>query len=143
MYFKSTVFNREGLRIGKNVVWNEGCHFNAEGGLTIHNNVLIGPNVCIATSNHNYMDKNKLIWSQGHTAKPVVIEEDVWIGANATILSGVTLGRGCVVGAGSIVTKSVPPYYVVAGNPATPIKTRLNLNQEHLQKENCAIQILA
>lgn len=110
--------------MGRGSAWSQGCLFNCDGGLTIGNNVLIGPHVCIHTTNHNYSDRSTLIRLQGSTPEPVIIEDDVWIGANSVVLPGVRLGRGCVVGAGSVVTKSVPQYCIAVGNPAHVIKER-------------------
>ena len=73
--------------------------------------------------NHNFADTTKRIDEQGISTKPVVIGDDVWIGANAVILPGVTIGRHCVVAAGAVVTKDVPDNTVVAGVPAKVIKT--------------------
>jgi acetyltransferase-like isoleucine patch superfamily enzyme len=124
MYVFSTTFNRENLRVAQGTRWSIGCLFNADGGISIGKNVLIGPHVIIHSSNHNYNDPDKPIKMQGHTKKPVVIEDDCWIGANAVILAGVHLGYGSVVGAGSVVTHDVPAYCVAVGNPAHIIKVR-------------------
>jgi acetyltransferase-like isoleucine patch superfamily enzyme len=124
MYIASTIFNREHLRVGEGSGWSQGCLFNCDGGLSIGRNVLIGPHVCIHTTNHVYSDVETPIKFQGDSPEPVIIEDDVWVGANCVILPGVKLGKGCVVGAGSIVTKSVLPYTVVVGNPAHMIKIR-------------------
>lgn len=85
--------------------------------------VSIAPNVVIVGSNHNYKE-HSLIKKQGLSSKGIEIGDDVWIGANATILDGVSIGDGCVVAAGAVVTKSIPNYSVVAGVPATIIKSR-------------------
>jgi acetyltransferase-like isoleucine patch superfamily enzyme len=124
MYVLSTTFNRENMRVAQGTRWSIGCLFNADGGISIGKNVLIGPHVIIHSSNHNYNDPDKPINQQGHTRKPVVIEDDCWIGANAVILAGVHLGYGCVVGAGSVVTHSIPAYCIAVGNPAHIIKVR-------------------
>lgn len=123
-YLTSTIFNREKLRVGHGSGWSQGCLFNCDGGLSIGRNVLIGPHVCIHTTNHNYSDRSTLIRLQGSTPEPVIIEDDVWVGANSVILPGVRFGKGCVVGAGSVVTKSVPSYCIAVGNPARVIKER-------------------
>lgn len=125
MWIRSTIFNREGLRLGHDSAWNEGCIFNCEGGLTIGNNVIIGPHVCINTSNHNFTNSELPIRLQGWTNDAVNIEDDVWIGANAVILPGVTIGKGAVIGAASVVTKSIPAYSVAVGNPAHVIRERV------------------
>jgi acetyltransferase-like isoleucine patch superfamily enzyme len=69
------------------------------------------------------------------TYKPIEIESDSWLGANVTLLPGVTIGQGCIVGAGSVVNKSLPPYTICVGVPCKPIKTRFNEAdlQKHLQ----------
>ena len=85
--------------------------------------VSIAPNVVIVGSNHNYRE-HSLIKTQGLSSKGINIGDDVWIGANATILDGVSIGNGCVIAAGAVVTKSIPDYSVAAGVPATIIKYR-------------------
>lgn len=84
--------------------------------------VHIGQNVVISGLNHNYDDPTIFIADQGVKMSPIVIDSDVWIGANATILSGVRIGKHVVVGAGSVVTKDIPDYSVAVGNPARVIK---------------------
>jgi acetyltransferase-like isoleucine patch superfamily enzyme len=124
MWITSTVLNRENLRLGSGSHWAAGCWFNCWGGLTIGNNVIIGPNVCISTSNHNFSDPKRLIKNQGSTPDAVVIGDDCWIGANSVIVAGVHIGTGSIIGAGSIVTHDVPAYSVAVGNPAHIIKRR-------------------
>jgi len=94
------------------------------GGLTIGKYVLMGPNVIIHSANHNFSRIDIPIMKQGHTFKKVEIGDDVWIGAGSIILPGVTIRKGCVVAAGSVVTKSFPEYSVIAGVPAKIIKKR-------------------
>lgn len=103
------------IRFGKNVFLNCGCFFQDLGGIYIGDDVQIGPGVSIVTINHN-LDPAK---REERFPAPVIIRDNVWIGANATILPGVVIGRGAVVGAGSVVIDDVKPYTVVAGNPAT------------------------
>ncbi len=91
---------------------------------SIGKRVSIAPNVVIVGANHNYKDRSILIKDQGISSQGIIIRDDVWIGANATILDGVTIGEGCVVAAGAVVTKSIPAYSVVAGVPANIIKKR-------------------
>jgi len=112
------------LIIGNHVQINWGCYISGEGGLEIGHRVLIGPNVCILSAGHGYIDDKKLIQEQGLTYGKIVIEDDVWIGGGSVILQGVRLGRGCVIGGGSTVVRDIPPYAVVAGNPAKGIKWR-------------------
>lgn len=112
------------LKIGLNSAWSDGCWFNCWGGLTIGDDVIIGPFVVIHTANHKFNRLDIPIRLQGWTLKPVVIENDVWIGANATILAGVTIGKGSVIAAGAVVTHDIPVYSVAAGVPAKVIYNR-------------------
>lgn len=91
----------------------------------IGDNVMIGPFLLCYTSNHAFKDVNVPMIDQGFSEKKGIrIENDVWIGARVIILPGVTIGIGSVVGAGAVVTKDVPPYAIVAGNPAKVVKYR-------------------
>lgn len=90
----------------------------------IGGNVSIAPNVVIVGANHVFSDKSQLIKSQGSTSVGIIIEDDVWIGANASVLDGVVIGKGSIIAAGAVVTKDVPEYCVVAGVPAKIIKER-------------------
>ncbi|WP_345031150.1 acyltransferase [Ravibacter arvi] len=92
------------------------------GPVTIGDNVIMAQHVVVSGLNHNYTDPALPISRQGVSVKAVVIEDDCWIGANAVITSGVTVGKHSVVAAGSVVTRDVPPFSVVAGNPARPVK---------------------
>ena len=105
--------------IGKNVFINSGCRFQDQGGIKIGDGVLIGHNVVLATINHD-IDPSKR--SDMHLA-PIVIGNNVWIGANATVLPGVTIGDGAIIAAGAVVTKDVPANVIVGGIPAKIIKT--------------------
>lgn len=128
--------------LGKySVVEDFSCLNNAVGDLTIGDytriglgNTIIGParignhvnlaqNVTVTGLNHNYQNIEKRIDEQGVSTLPVTIEDDVWIGANAVVLPGVTVGTHSVVAAGSIVSRNIPPYSICAGSPARIIKT--------------------
>lgn len=114
------------LRIGDNTYIGEYNNIRAAGGsITIGNNCLISQHISIVASNHG-IEKDKLIVEQRWPEDKinVVIEDDVWIGANSVILPGVTIHKGAVIGAGSVVTKDVPEYAIVAGNPARILKYR-------------------
>lgn len=104
------------VKIGNNVYINTNCLLMARGGITIEDGVQIAANVQLLSNNHDPYDLMIL------TCKPVLIKEYAWIGAGATILPGVCVGKHAIVGAGSVVTKDVPDYAVVAGNPAKIIK---------------------
>ena len=99
-----------------------GLHNTIIGPVEIGNNVNLAQGITVTALNHNFSDSNKRIDEQGVSTKPVTIEDDVWIGANAVVLPGVTIGNHCVVAAGAVVTKDVPPHSLVAGVPAKVIK---------------------
>lgn len=90
--------------------------------INIANDVMIGPEVMILTGGHDYHQTDKLLREQEIITKPIIIESNVWIGARAIILPGVTIGSGSIVAAGSVVTKNVPNNTIVGGNPAKVIK---------------------
>ena len=99
-----------------------GLHNTIIGPVDIGNHVNLAQGITVTALNHNFSDTNKRIDEQGVSTSPVTIEDDVWIGANAVILPGVTIGEHCVVAAGAVVTKDVPPHSLVAGIPAKVIK---------------------
>ncbi len=106
------------ITVGKNVFINSGCCFQDQGGITIGDGCLIGHQVVLATLNHDLLPENRA----NMIAKPIVLGKNVWIGAHATILSGVTIGDNAVIAAGAVVTKDVPENSVAAGVPARIIK---------------------
>ncbi len=113
------------IRIGSHCTVNPYCVLYGGGGLTIGNRVLIAAQVVMVPSNHIYADPEKSISEQGLRCKGIVIEDDVWIGAGAKILDGVTISKGCVIAAGAVVTKSSEPYAILAGVPAKKIASRI------------------
>lgn len=114
--------SKEGIQIGKNTTINRNVCILTK--VSIGENCSIAPNVVIVGSIHHIEDASKTIKEQGTSSKGIVIEDDVWIAANATVLDGVRIGKGSVVGAGSVVTHSVEPYSIVAGSPAKLIRKR-------------------
>ena len=106
------------IRVGKNVFINACCKFQDQGGIRIGDNCLIGHNVTLATLNHDFNPDNRT----AIYPKPVRIGNNVWIGSDSTILPGITIGDGAIIGAGSVVTKDVPANTIVAGNPARKMK---------------------
>ena len=114
------------LKIGKGVYVNSNLLAMARGGITIGNYVRVAANVQLISNNHDPYDLNVL------TCKPVEIGDYAWIGAGATILPGVRVGRHAVVGAASVVTKDVPDYAVAVGNPARVIKM---LDKERFEED--------
>lgn len=122
---KGVVFENPGnISIGNNVGINTRCWISGTGELEIGNDVLIGPHVVIHSANHNFSNKDIPILEQGHTLSKITIENDVWIGANTTILAGVTIKSGCVIAAGAVVSKDTLEYSIYGGVPAKLIKKR-------------------
>jgi len=112
------------ITIGDRVFINRNVFINAMAPIRIGSDVLIGPNVVINSANHSFSRLDVPINKQPHELDPITINDDVWVGANCVITAGVTIGEGCVVGAGSVVTRSLPPGVVAAGTPARIIKKR-------------------
>jgi len=115
-----------GVEIGNYSGINHYTDIGGRGGLKIGNYVMIGPYCQVLTAEHNYQDLNKPIYLQGIKCEQVVIEDDVWIGTHVVILPNVRIGKGAIVGAGSVVTKDVKPYSIVVGAPAKLIKYRFS-----------------
>lgn len=139
---RNCTFTYQTVELGNSVYIGNNCIIqSAHGNIKIGNHVMFGPGVNLHGGNHImnqvgiYMDQVK---KKAGDDPDLIVEDDVWIGANAIILGGVTIGKGSVVGAGTIVTKSVPPYSVVVGNPGKVIKKRFSETQikEHETKLN-------
>lgn len=107
------------IKIGKDVFVNSGCCFQDQGGVTLGDGCLVGHNVVFATLDHDKCPSRR----GDMTAAPIVVGKDVWIGAHATILKGVTIGDGAIVAAGAVVTRDVPQNTIAAGVPARVVKT--------------------
>ena len=114
------------LKIGNNVGINHYCFIGVRGNITIGDNVIFGPRVNIFSENHNFDRLDISIKNQGVTKEDTIIGNDVWIGASVSIMPGVKVGNGCVIAAGSVVTKDIVDFSVVAGVPAKIIKNRKN-----------------
>jgi acetyltransferase-like isoleucine patch superfamily enzyme len=123
-----------GITIGKNCFIGEFNVIRGQGGVHIGNGVYTGPMVQIVAVNHVYDDPQRPIREQGITAQGIVIEDDVWIGAGATILDGVTVGRGSVIGAGAVVADDIPAQSIAVGTPAKPVKNRRSPTSNHRQE---------
>jgi maltose O-acetyltransferase len=115
--------NGDRIELGDRVGFNYGCYVNGYGGLRIGDRTSFGPYAMVHTANHE-ADPGRPIVDQGWIAEPVEIGADCWIGMGACILPGVRIGDGCIVGAGSIVTRDLEPSCVAVGNPARPIRSR-------------------
>lgn len=112
--------------IGSWVFINHHTVFSTPHGIRIGNFVMIGPNCLFASVHHSFDKWDKPMIFQKAEFKPIVIEDDVWIGANVIVLGGVTIGRGSVIGAGAVVTKDVEPFSIVGGVPAKLIRYRFD-----------------
>jgi len=112
------------LSIGDHSSINSGVIFGLTCDLTLGSHVLVGDHVSFRTADHEFRDAEVPIVEQGERRGPIVVGDDVWIGANATVLRGVTIGRGAVIGANSVVTRDVAPFSIVGGVPARVIGRR-------------------
>ena len=114
----------EGLVMGDHSNLGAWAYVGCSGFISIGSNVLMGPRVSLLAEDHNTASADEPIKAQGVTRLPITIEDDVWLGAGATVIGGVTVGRGSIVAAGSVVTRDVEPFSVVAGVPAKLVRTR-------------------
>jgi len=114
----------EGLVVGSGSAIGVNSYIGCSGFISIGNNVMIGPKFTAIAENHNFDLIDQNIKEQGVTRGNIVIHDDVWIGCNVTVLSGVIIGSHSVIAAGSVVTKSIEPYSIVAGIPGRVIKIR-------------------
>ena len=108
------------IRLGRNVFINQGCRLDDIGGIEIGDDVMIGPGVRLITSGHPVDPAER---RNGVTAAPIRIERNVWIGAGAMVLQGVTIGADSVIGAGAIVTRDVPRGVLAVGVPAHVVRS--------------------
>lgn len=111
------ITNPEKVRIGAHCDFNEGVFITGGGGVTIGDYVGLGPGVKIWSVNHRYADPEIPWMKQGYEMLQVVIEDDVWLGANCFVMPGTHIGRGSILSAGTVLMKSVPAFAIVAGNP--------------------------
>ena len=116
VYNQLTVVRPKNVKIGKNVTVMNGALMMSAGGITLEDNVLIAANVQLISNNHDPYDRYII------TCKPILIKEGAWVGAGATILPGVTVGKHAIIGANSVVSKDIPDYAVGVGCPAKVIK---------------------
>ncbi len=113
-----------GLSVGDDSSIGDYSFIGCAGGVTIGNNVLMGPYVSFHSQNHRFADNGQPIRLQGVSERGITVEDDCWLGSGATILDGVTVGRGSIVAAGAVVTKSFPAMSIIGGVPATRIGDR-------------------
>ena len=118
------------ITIGRNVYIGPYAVLYGHGGLFIGDDVMIAAHTTIVPTNHSFSSSNQPIRSQPASQFGITIMDDVWIGSGVCILDGVTIGRGSVIGASSVVTKSVPDYSIAVGVPAKVIRTRHTITTE-------------
>jgi acetyltransferase-like isoleucine patch superfamily enzyme len=103
------LYSPQGISIGDNFFCNRYGSLMGGGGLLIGHDVQFGPNVTVLSVTHNYQDPHLPISQQGYSSAPVVIEDNVWLGANVVVMPGVTIHTGAIIGANAVVTKDAPP----------------------------------
>ncbi len=111
-----------GIRIGRDSLIGEYSVIRGQGGVTIGDRVYTSPMTQLIAVNHVVDDPGRPFVEQGITAQGIVVEDDVWLGANAVVTDGVHIGKGAVVAAGAVVTKNVPPHTIVGGVPAQVLR---------------------
>ncbi|MCU0917483.1 MAG: acyltransferase [Planctomycetes bacterium] len=122
------------MSIGDGVFIGSNCYIDALGGLSLGNGCALASNTTILTLDHHHRGAESIPWGETRILKPVVLEDYVWIGMNASILPGVTVGEGAIVGLGSVVPKDVPSRAIVVGNPARIVGHRPQEDYEFLKK---------
>ncbi len=132
------IIRPEEMSLGNNIFISRNFHISARN-LVLGNNIMVGPNLVIECDDHVYGVLGQTMFAVAQTRKHgegVTLEDDLWIGANVTILRNAVIREGSVIGAGSVVTQDMPPYCICGGVPCRPIKTRFSLEQigEHLEK---------
>lgn len=138
---KGKIAKAEEIKLGSNIFIAPNFYISARR-LSIGSNVLIGPNLLLEGEDHVFTNIGHTIWETRSIKEKGfnTIENDVWIGGNVTILKNVVIAEGTIVGAGSVVTKSLPPYSICVGIPCKPIKSRFTFEQMllHLEQINSA-----
>lgn len=134
-------FSYKTITIGQDVFIGSGAKFSSQNDvIKIGNKVMFGPNVTILGGDHNTEELGKFMFDVKnklpHNDSPIILEDDVWIGANVIILKGVKISRGSIVGAGSLVTKSCEPYSILVGTPAKVKKMRFDPSQIEIHEKS-------
>lgn len=122
--FNVQIENPQKITIGTSTIIAHDTILDGRAGLTIGNDVLVGFHSKLLTLTHNFSDPSILIRKQGFSGDPIQLGNDVWIGTSVIILPGIKISDGSIIGAGSVVTKDVPPYVIVGGSPAKIIGKR-------------------
>ena len=114
----------ENISIGNKVSIHQFCYFDSQDEIIIGSNVSIGNSVKFITSSHKFLDQDDLIKNQGVTTKPIIVEDNVWIGCGVSILQGVKISKNSIIGANSLVNKDIPQDSIAAGVPCKVIRER-------------------
>lgn len=124
--YRNSIIKCQGgrIEIGDNCTVQSFCFLGGFGNIKIGNGVRIAPGAKMYSYEHSYNDISIPIYKQEVTPKEILVEDDVWVGSNAIITGGVTIGKGSIIGAGAVVTKSVEPFSIMGGVPAKLIKKR-------------------
>jgi len=112
------------ITLGRDCLIGDFCNLYGQGGLRLGNDVQVSSGCRIVPKTNIFKDRGSRIIEQGYERRGICIEDDVWLGVNCVVLDGVTIGKGAVIGAGAVVTKSVPPFSVAVGVPARVIGER-------------------
>ncbi len=113
-----------GIEAGDNFSMNYGAVMDGRGGISLGNSVMVGPHAVLVSSTHQHKKMDAPMCTFGHIMQPLIIQDDVWIGAHAFIRGGINIGRGVVIGAGSMVLTDIEEYKIVGGSPARIIADR-------------------
>jgi galactoside O-acetyltransferase len=124
------------IEAGDRVSLNSNVYLNAccGGSIRLGNDVLVGPNVVMRASDHNFASVERPIREQGHVPRSIVIDDDVWLSANVTVVGGVRIGRGAVVAAGAVIVDDVEPWTLVGGVPARILRRRRPEDDRSLER---------
>jgi acetyltransferase-like isoleucine patch superfamily enzyme len=126
----------ERVAIGSYVYIGPNAEINGLGKVNIGSGVIIGPNIFIHSANHRFKEANFIPYDQFHDFREVIIEDNVWIGANVSIAPGSHIGEGCIVAMGCVVSGVIPPLSIVAGNPCKIISQRNAIHYDLLKNKN-------
>lgn len=118
------------LTIGNNCSFNNSCSLNVRESISIGNDCILGEGVRFYDHDHLFESRTSAIREQGFVCEAIVVEQNCWLGSNVTVLKGVTVGANSIVGAGVILTKSIPPNSVVVAKQSIAIRTRTESSEE-------------
>ncbi|MFH6944314.1 acyltransferase [Flavobacterium sp. FlaQc-50] len=130
------IYYPDRVSLGSYIYIGPNAEINGLGGIEIGNGVIIGPNLVVHSANHCFKNSKYIPYDETFDFRKVTIEENVWIGGNVIITPGSTIGEGCIIGAGAVVSGSIPALSIVVGNPCKVIKSRDSEHYYRLKSEN-------